>query len=470
MKALCAPFLLALAACGPPALEPVLAPEGWSDDPSVIRLIDGLVAKVQAKPNAAATHRELGYAYLTNSAWPQAAQSLRQALRFAPDDLEVRYHLAEALAEAGELDARLSELETIVQKMSTYTPAQYQLGIEYLDRDRLEDAAKAFRSVESQQPQLPHGAVGLGEVALARGNPQSAVEHLERALELAPGERYAQLQLGQAYAQLGQVERARAFSEAGEGTGRPRMNPPSAAQMDRYKVSWGARLNRAIRLLESNEPGPALVLFERLHEEDPEQEVCLNNLAVAYMRLGRFDEALVTIDKALVVKPEQHESLWNRASCYHKKALIAREGGKDEEADALLQDGLDTLKECLRISPRMPRAYALRAKIEIARKRVPEAIQALRNAIVQGDTSEETYLTLARAVIPQEGQQAGLRILQESVAIPGARMESRFQLCGMLIGMQRGAEARAIQRQMAEIDPKHPMTQQAARALQQRGY
>ena len=470
MKSLCAPILLALAACGPPAVDPVLAPEGWSDDASVLALIDGLVEKVRSNPDVAGTHRELGYAYLTNSAWPQAVQSLRHAQSLAPDDFEVRYHLAEALAETGELDERLSVLEGMIEDMATYTPALYHLGIEYLDRDRLEDAAKAFQGVETQQPKLPHGAIGLGEVAMARGNPQVAVDHFERALELAPGESYARLQLGQAYAQLGNAKRAQALSEAVAGTGRPRMNPPSVSKMERYQVSWGARLNRAIGHLGREEAGPALVLLEALHEEDPEQEVCLNNLAVAYMRLGRFDEALATIDKALAVKPEQHESLWNRASCYYKKGLIEREAGKEKEAEAFLVQALDTLKECIRISPRMPRAFSLRAKIQIARKQVPEAIQAFRNAIVQGDTSEETYLTLARAVIPHEGQEAALRVLQDSVAVPGARLDSRFQLCGMLLGMQRGEEARAIQRQMVEVDPKHPLTQQAHRILQQRGF
>lgn len=470
MKNILPSLLFVSVACGGPKFDPVLAPEGWADDPSVVSLIDGLVGKVRAQPGEASTHRTLGYAYIANSAWPQAVQSLQNSLAIDPDDPSTRFHLATALGQAGDLDGRLAELERLVAANPTFTPGVLHLGVEYLERDRLDEAADAFQAVESQQSAHPHGAIGLAEVSLARGEPQRAVQHLQRALQLAAGENYAKLLLAQAYAQLGQEDRAHAFSEQGAGAGRPRMNPPSHAEIEGFKVSWGDRLSRAIQLLGKEEAGAALVLLERLHQEDPEQEVALNNLAVAYMRLSRFDEALVTIEKALTIKPDQHESLWNRASCYYHKGLAAREAGQDKVAEDYYETGLQALRECLRISPRMPRAYAMRGKIELARKRIPEAIQAFRNAVVQGDTSEETYVNLARIVIPVEGQEAGLRILQESVAQTGARMESRYQLCGMLLGMERGPEARTVQREMAAVQPNHPLTQRAHQALQQRGF
>ncbi len=470
MKRILPNLLILLAACGGPAPEPVVAPQGWAEDPKVLALIDDLVEKARDDPSAARTHRNLGYAYYANTAWPQAIQSLQNALTIAPEDPSTRFFLAQALAQAGDLDASLHELEQLASDSPNFTPAHLLAGYEYLDRDQLDEAAKAFQAVQVQQASLPHGAIGLGEVALARGKPQLAVEHLQRALQRSANESYTHLLLGQAYAQLGEEERAEASSSKGAGSGRPRMNPPAYNEIERFKVSWGDRLLRAVQLLKENEAGPALVLLEALHAEDPDQEVALNNLAVAYMRLARFDEALATIDKALALKPDQHESHWNRASCYYKKGLQATEQGNEKQAAEWFDVAMESVRECLRISPRMPRAYTLRGKLELARKRVPEAIQAFRNAIVQGDTSEEVYLTLARAVIPREGQAAGLRVLQDSVAQTGSRMESRFQLVGMLIGMQRGSEARAAQQAMVELDPEHPLAQRADQALKQRGF
>ncbi|PWW55518.1 tetratricopeptide repeat protein [Actinokineospora spheciospongiae] len=96
-------------------------------------------------------------------------------------------------------------------------PQAFRRGRSALLSGRLDDALAEFGRAAGTRAH-PHDHVGLGDVALARGQVRSAVVSYRTALELAPGDRLALLGLSQARVASGDAEAAAAELEQAFGT------------------------------------------------------------------------------------------------------------------------------------------------------------------------------------------------------------------------------------------------------------
>ncbi|MCG8920120.1 hypothetical protein L6E12_30550 [Actinokineospora sp. PR83] len=96
-------------------------------------------------------------------------------------------------------------------------PQAFHRGRSALLGGRLDDALTEFGRAARARAH-PHDHVGLGDVALARGQVRSAVLSYRTALELAPGDRLALLGLSQARVAGGDAEAAAAELEQAFGT------------------------------------------------------------------------------------------------------------------------------------------------------------------------------------------------------------------------------------------------------------
>src|SRR6185312_8175385 len=75
-------------------------------------------------------------------------------------------------------------------------------------RGLLDEAARAYQELLVQHPDHADAVHLLGVVALQRGQPAAAVEHIGRAVVLNPGVASYEANLAEAYRALGQRERA----------------------------------------------------------------------------------------------------------------------------------------------------------------------------------------------------------------------------------------------------------------------
>lgn len=460
---------LLVVACGANAPSPVQPPPNFSSDAQVVALLERKLARVQSDPSNAVAHRSLGLVYGSNGAWDLASQCFRNALELEPDDVHAGHELARSLGREGDLDGRLECLIGLVERHPDFLAARLDLGVEWLERDRLGDAQVQFQTIADQRQDLPLGYIGLGEVALAQGQAQKALEQFKVALRLAPNEDYVRFQMGQAYLDLGNEKRAKPLMELGAGAKRPTYSTPSSKEMLDYKVARGDRLAQAVKQLVNGQTGKAIRTLEALRDLDPKDTLCLNNLAVGYLRTRRFDDALGVLEVILELDPEQQGIRMNQASCYMQMGHIQRKNGNLPGAQENLQKALDAVDLSLGHDPTSGLGHVMRGRILNSLGRRGDAVKAIRSGIDHGRASEEAYALLAEVVEAHSGLGAAAEVLKEGLRRPGIRLELHFQLVGMLLKMDRGREARECHARMVELAPKDERTIKAHRVLKARG-
>ncbi len=114
----------------------------------------------------------------------------------APDNLGIQFDYAVGLRHLHRYDESINELQQILQKQPDLPGAHYQLGYDYLKKDRLSEAVASFAEAVRLIPGTAEVRNGLG-VALAKNNDwPSAIAELEMAHRLEPANELYEKNLG----------------------------------------------------------------------------------------------------------------------------------------------------------------------------------------------------------------------------------------------------------------------------------
>lgn len=138
----------------------------------------------------------------------EAANHLRATLRANPSHLGAHVQLGNYLVQKGQREQGLGEYEAALRVNPNLPDVKLQVGVLYARAGRLTDALRLARELEQSAPKSPMPTVLKGVVLLAQHNPQGAVEAFNAALKLKPDQIDALRGLGQAYHELGQIDRA----------------------------------------------------------------------------------------------------------------------------------------------------------------------------------------------------------------------------------------------------------------------
>ncbi len=102
----------------------------------------------------------------------------------------------------------LTLLERAVAKDSTKFDNLYKLGVMYMDRERMPEAARVLSRAERIKPQDVKVLVNLGVVSDAQGHAPEAQGYYQRALQVAPSDSVAMCRLASSYYAVGQYDKA----------------------------------------------------------------------------------------------------------------------------------------------------------------------------------------------------------------------------------------------------------------------
>ncbi|MEO6461990.1 MAG: tetratricopeptide repeat protein, partial [Candidatus Eisenbacteria bacterium] len=97
----------------------------------------------------------------------------------------------------------LALLEGAVRRDSMNAKAQYRLGVAYLDRDRPQEAMRAFQAATRAKPDYHEAWVNLGASHDAIGHGSVAREAYRSALSLKPGDEIALCRLASSFYAVG---------------------------------------------------------------------------------------------------------------------------------------------------------------------------------------------------------------------------------------------------------------------------
>lgn len=245
-------------------------------------------------------------------------------------------------------------------------------GNEFLSRGLYDDAEREFRLAMEAEPGNLDAAAGLGQVQVRRGDYSGAVSLLERATRPTSQMVSAFRSLGDAYAALGQLDKAAvAYRQA-----------VALAPSD-----LSVRLALARSLTEVGEFGEAADICTtalRMTRGQPEtQALVMRQLGEVYTREGRVAEAVSSYYKASELNPRDPE--------------IARGAAGAAVRGGLYAEAATALYRLLRISPLDVEAKKQLAWVNFKLERYPMAIRDYEAVSDSLGTVDRYYLAQAYA-------------------------------------------------------------------------
>jgi tetratricopeptide (TPR) repeat protein len=150
--------------------------------------------------------------------YDDAGRYLEECLRRDPENAECLYHIGRVRYQQNRFDDAIAAFEHALRLAPNDVRAQTNLGLSYDAENKNEAAIAAYRkaialdqaaSTHSEQPYLNLG------ILLAKSNqPAEAVPLLRQAERIAPNSNRVRYELGKAYFDLGQFDKAQPELEA----------------------------------------------------------------------------------------------------------------------------------------------------------------------------------------------------------------------------------------------------------------
>lgn len=283
-----------------------------------------LDAAVQALQKAARAGKsapvqiELGEALLAQKKADLALAAFREASTLDPKSSAAQRGMGTALALLGksaEAEAALSQAYSLApdDPAVLFTFAMY-----YRERGNLAKSEDYLRKLVAVAPKHQGALVAWGDLLASRNDPAKAMEMYNRAIAVAPA--------APIYIRIGMIQhQANKISEAEAAYRKAIELDPKAAE---------AQNNLAYLLLSQNRQlGEAEALARKATSLEPANAGFRDTLAMILKARGNVDAAILELEKAAQLKPENPEALYHLAMLYADK-------GKLPQARSLLSRAL----------------------------------------------------------------------------------------------------------------------------------
>jgi tetratricopeptide (TPR) repeat protein len=193
-----------------------------------------------------------------------------------------------------------------IEKKRTEDPQyQYNVGLVYLQNDRIDEAIDYFNKSVSLRPNFDLALNALGLSYFMKGEFQKAVEYFEKCLVINPGFTEARNYLGSVYQELGYLDKAEIEFRKAIGD-------------ENYASRELPYYNLARLYLTQGKDKEALDLVNTAIEINNRMVMAINLQGVLLERLGKIKEAIYSYEKALNIAPGDVNLSYNLAVAYFK--------------------------------------------------------------------------------------------------------------------------------------------------------
>lgn len=377
----------------------------------------------------------------------------RRAAALDRDDQTWPYYLAVALHEQGDWGEAAARLDDVVRRRPDDPGPRLYRAEANRRLGRLDAALEDYRAAARSpiRPSAGQGRYGAGQVALARGDAETAVDELRAALELMPKYGAARYALGQALRKLGRLDEARrelALAETQRGLGPP---PDLYLEQALAGLRRGAieQLRAGIRLAQAGDLNPAVECLREAVRIDPDLAEAHSQLGAALLELGEPLPARRHLERALELNPALADASYNLGLLEHRHGeyeqavafFRAAVEARPQHFDARLGLGTDLarlhepepaaseLRQAISIRPDDPRPHKRLAALLVESGRDGEAVAVLRRAagLLPDDLSIADRLAwiLAVSADPEVRAPAEALAIADAVCAATGRREPR---------------------------------------------
>ena len=255
----------------------------------VLRAKEKYLEALQAKPDFAEAHCNLGNTYKLLGHVSEAEQSYRTALTFNPSLAEAMGNLGSVCYEKGDRDTAKSLFHKALEIQPELPDAWNHLGNLTRDNSEPETAILYYKRALSIQPGHPHALNNMGNALKDVGRTSEALGCYVAAIRVLPTSPAPHTNLAALYKEHGDLDKALFhYQEV------LRLCPTSA----------GAYSNIATLYKDSFRLNEALALYGLGLSVDPNHTASLNSVGTIFKDWGRLEEAMQYYCKALMVSSD----------------------------------------------------------------------------------------------------------------------------------------------------------------------
>jgi tetratricopeptide (TPR) repeat protein len=235
----------------------------------------------------------LGTSYLLGRQVLKARELVEGFLVRHPEDVPNRLVLARILLRQAELEPAAAALAAVLKTQPDLLMARYNLGFISYRLRRYQEAEGHLKRATDLRPDFPEAFYTLGLTYLALGRLDAGIEALEKTVALDPRHIGARFNLAGAYARAGRMAESQRHQAAfADLSGR------SKAQQER-ETQIKASSVEALRHVQERRLPEALAAYEKLAGQFPDHAGILLEVGRLRHQLGRHDEALVALRRAV---------------------------------------------------------------------------------------------------------------------------------------------------------------------------
>ena len=245
---------------------------------------------LRIKPNNAMAHMNLGNALAGRGQSDEAIGHYRRSLQINPDDAVLHRNLGIALTNAGQLDEGIVHYRRALEINPDYAMVHYSIGHALTVVGQFDEAIGHYRRALQIDPGYTDAHSNLGVALINGGRFDEAIDHYRRALQINPDDAALHYNLGIALIKVGQLDEAISHYRRVV-----KLQPeylPAFNELAWYLATASDPMLR--------NPAEAVRLAQKACELDGHKNAAfLDTLAVAYASADRFNEAVLTAEKAL---------------------------------------------------------------------------------------------------------------------------------------------------------------------------
>ena len=224
----------------------------------------------------------LAEAYENNKQTQEAIDALREATRLEPEDESNYVDLATLCTNYEAFDLGMEVIDVGLHYRPQSDKLIFQRGVIHAMRSEFDLAEQDFQLAGKLAPEKNLAYVGMGVSYMQTGNLPGAIRSLRQRIKSKPNDAILQFLLAEALVRSGAVPGEATFTEARAALKKSvKLNPKfPASQISLGKIC-----------LKENRVDEALLHLERARALDPKEKTAYSQLALAYRRKGKPDQA-----------------------------------------------------------------------------------------------------------------------------------------------------------------------------------
>lgn len=358
-------------------------------------------------------------------------------LEAQPDHTDALYLLGTLELQLHKVEQAISQLKRLTALDPTHLQGQLHLAAAYRESGLLQEAMDCYQTALAADPRLIQAYLGLGELHTERGEigealncwgkaaelePQAAIDALEVAREVWPGNAQLECQLGQAYFLAGRyMDAVHAFEHAtahGEKSAECWFRLAACyRQLDLYREAETAcrraleqdprhveALHLAGQLMRAAGHVEAAVgFFQQVLQVKPDYAMAHFHLGNALFALGRLAPAEAALRRTVELAPSY-------APARNNLGVVLKAAGRLAEAS-------DQLHEAVHIDPGYGEAYNNLGNVLAALDQPEAAEPAYRRALSLDRTNAQAYNNLGITLQAMGAVDAALQSFDTAIMV-----------------------------------------------------